>query len=106
MRAFPAAMKLTLIGSAALALSGCATWFPAAAKQIDEGVYTITATGGSFTAQEKLKAKIDKKAAALCKEKGYSHRKNAETDWKQQKDYSTGVTANYQQMIATIECNK
>lgn len=90
----------------ALTLSGCATWFPAAVKEIDEGVYTITATGGSFTKRETLKAKLDKKAESLCQEKGYSHRKNAATDWKQQKDYSTGLTTNYQQVHITIECNK
>lgn len=89
-----------------LSLSGCATWFPAAVNEIDDGVYTITATGGSFTAPETLKAKVDKKAESLCKDKGYSYRQNAATDWKQQKDYSTGVTTNYQQMHITIECNK
>lgn len=106
MRAFPSAITLTLVGSVTLTLSGCATWFPAAVKEVDEGVYTITATGGSFTSQQKLKAKIDKKAESLCEGKGYTHRKHAETDWKQQKDYSTGVTSNYQQMTATVECNQ
>lgn len=90
----------------ALTLAGCATWFPAAVTEVDEGVYAITATGGSFTSQEKLKAKVDKRAESLCKEKGYSYRQDATTDWKQQKDYSTGLTSNYQQMTATIECNR
>ena len=106
MRAFPSAITLTLVGSVTLTLSGCATWFPAAVNEVDEGVYTITATGGSFTSQQKLKAKIDKKAESLCEGKGYTHRKHAATDWKQQKDYSTGVTSNYQQMTATVECTQ
>lgn len=86
-----------------LTLAGCATWFPAAVKEVDEGVYTITATGGSFTKREALKTKLDKKAESLCAQ-GYVIREGSSTDWKQQKDYSTGLTSNYQQMHMTIEC--
>ena len=95
--------KLTL--SLALALSGCATWFPAAVDEIEQGVYTITTTGNSFASQEKMRLKLNKKAESLCGDAGYSERKGASVDWHEQKDYNTGITSNYQQMKMTIECN-
>lgn len=87
-----------------LATGGCATWFPAAVKKIDEGVYTITATGNSFASQATMKRKIEKKAQTLCKESGYDITKDEAVEWLEQKNYSTGVSTTYQQMSMTVAC--
>lgn len=87
-------------------MSGCATWFPAAVHEVEDGVYTITATGNSFASLENMKVKVDKKAGVVCGEKGFSYRKEHDTAWQQQKDYSTGMTTSYKQTSITVECNK
>mgnify|MGYP005667003195 CR=1 FL=1 len=98
-------MRALLLLSSAVFV-GCATWFPAAVNEIEEGVYTLTTTGNSFASSEKMAQKLNRKADALCGEAGYTIREDANTTWGEQKDCSTGMTTNYQQMSMTIECKK
>lgn len=87
-------------------LSGCATWFPAAVQEIEEGVYSISATGNSFASQEKMRLKVNKKAEAICQGKGYEKVEKESVKWAEQKDYVNNLTTSYQVMSMTITCKE
>ncbi len=88
-----------------LIFSGCASWIPAAVNEIKPGVFEISTTGNSFASSEKMRKKLEDKASSLCGEKGFEITKQPSIEWKEQKDYSTGIKTSYQTMQMTVECN-
>ena len=98
-------MKTLVLVSSVLFI-GCATWFPAAVQEVEPGTYKITATGNSFASLDDMKSKVEKKAEQKCAGKGYEHVEKSKTDFKQQKDYNTGMTSNYKQTHIIVTCKK
>lgn len=87
-----------------LSLVGCATWFPASVRLLDDGSYQLSATGNSFASMEKMKEKLEKKARSLCDESGFDYVKKPGVAFAQQKDYTTGLTSSYKTMSTNIKC--
>ena len=85
-------------------MTGCATWIPASSKILDDGSYQLTTTGNSFASIDKMKEKLEKKAASLCGESGFEYVKKPGVDFAQQKDYTTGITTSYKTMSTNIKC--
>lgn len=89
---------------AALLLTGCATWIPAAVKDLKDGTYVITTTGNSFASSKKMELKLAKRAQSVCKQQKVHYIVGPTHQWRDQKDYSTGMTISYQFMSIKIRC--
>ena len=98
-------MKYTPLLAVAL-LSGCATWFPAAVHELDDGSYKITATGNSFASIDKMKKKVEKKAKSLCEDNNVIYKQKASPKSHKDKDYVNGGYTRYTTVSAIVSCSQ
>lgn len=88
-------------------LCGCTQMLPATSKLEAPGVYTVKAFGNSFANIDKLKEKVDKKAAKLCGESGFTY-VDGGLQVKQERTYNNGGTqsGSYKVFSKTVKCGE
>lgn len=70
-------------------------------------MYTVKAFGNSFANEDKLQEKVDKKAAKLCGDKGFTY-VDGGLQVKQERTYNNGGTqvSNYKVLAKTVVCGE
>lgn len=92
---------------AALIAQGCAQMIPARSWELDEGLYKLEASGNIFASNESLQEKVDKKAAKICGEAGFTYVEDTGVVMQNETTYTNGysVDASYKVLTKTVKCN-
>jgi len=87
-------------------LSGCAQMFPAAVREVEQGVYEISALSNGFGSYSSLVAKVDRKAKKVCGDRPFYFVDRGDLASKESVTYIDGVkqSSNYLEFKRTVVC--